>query len=518
MSLINEALKDLDARNTAAASGTPISPANNSTNLTRGIRIPVMFMVLLLAGFGLYTGYRFLLGEPGLGVNKAQQPLGSLGYNAGSALESVSVSSLSVNATERLVKANGKAKTGSVLVEAKTASDALPIKSQPNPQYDTAGDSSNLGEGHGQTLVLEALDKQELAEHQRVEPPQRGQGDSIEVLLQKIDSAIAAQRLTLPDKNSAWFYLAELRGIAPSSQVVDNRLSLIQQNYAQIIEASIAVNNLTKLQKLLARADQLGMQLPQNDDYQQQLIQLSERSGANAEVIDSVVTAEIQGGATSISIRRTLATVDKQTSERERERFIAGDRYLAIASLEKFLLETPAAEKSRLTLFDLYLQEGNTASASRLAATVQSNTRLQHYLQARVLVAEDNLAAARLLLEADATAMVKMGGSYSKQERQLVEQSSSLLAAIYQHFKEHELALGQYSYLLSLDRQKVDYWLGAAVSADALGMRADALTSFQQVLRARDLGASVEEYARKRVEALQVLAEQQKIAGSMNNR
>ena len=170
-----------------------------------------------------------------------------------------------------------------------------------------------------------------------------------------------------------------------------------------------------------------------------------------------------------------------------------GDESGAQQKLEKALSIEPAHMRARETLSALLL---NTGRVSEAAETLSEGLRLRPAsatlakLYARVLVDQGDNDAAVAVLER-ARPLVASDPEYY-----------SLLAVLYRGVGKYAQASQVYQQMLQVRPGVAVWWMGLALSEDAMGASAKALEAYQRAQRSGGLKAEVLKYVQSRIAAL----------------
>lgn len=170
-----------------------------------------------------------------------------------------------------------------------------------------------------------------------------------------------------------------------------------------------------------------------------------------------------------------------------------GKQQAAQLALEEALSIAPTHLRARETLAALLLNEGRVseaASSLRDGLQLMAGATPLAKLYARILVDQGDVTMAVGVLER-ALPAVSADPEYH-----------ALLAALYRQEKKYAQAARTYQQILLQRPGVASWWMGLALSEDAMGKNAKALVSFQRAQRAGGLGAEVMKYVRTRIAAL----------------
>jgi tetratricopeptide (TPR) repeat protein len=179
-----------------------------------------------------------------------------------------------------------------------------------------------------------------------------------------------------------------------------------------------------------------------------------------------------------------------------------GNQQGAQLALEESLQISPNHIRARETLAALLLNEGRVseaASSLRNGLQLMPDATPLAKLYARILVGQGDVADAIVALER-ARPAVSADPEYH-----------ALLAALYREVKKYAQAALTYQQVLIQRPGVASYWMGLALSQDAMGEQAQALEAFQRAQRAGGLGAEVLRYIQSRIVALMPYSSQETV-------
>ena len=209
------------------------------------------------------------------------------------------------------------------------------------------------------------------------------------------------------------------------------------------------------------------------------------------------VLADVPATASPVS-KRVRPLDDAQRAAQALRRGVGllgqGRQAEAELALREALRLDPRLVRAREALAAMYLNGGRVTEARELLAEglrLMPRASGLAQLYARLLVERGELPAA---LQALVRARPPLAGNADYH---------ALLAALYQRAGRHEAAAWTYRELLAKDAGKAPWWLGLAISLEALGRPAEALDAY---VKAHQLGAGLEaavlDYAAARIRAL----------------
>lgn len=197
-------------------------------------------------------------------------------------------------------------------------------------------------------------------------------------------------------------------------------------------------------------------------------------------------------GESRLSIAPNVKWKDEQQAQEAIQLMAQGQADIAIKNLQHFIATAQQPRESMKVLLDIFVGQENTdAVRSLLEQATYLSIVDQTFYAAKVAVAQHQDAQAILLLESHLD------------EAEQNENYRSLLAGLYQRTGLHLEAANHYRRLLSVFGDKPAYWLGFALSQDALNQPQVAAQAFQRVNQYADLQPQVRTYIQQRIAALQ---------------
>ncbi|WP_331346064.1 hypothetical protein [Cellvibrio sp. UBA7661] len=183
---------------------------------------------------------------------------------------------------------------------------------------------------------------------------------------------------------------------------------------------------------------------------------------------------------------------DEEHAREARELVMQGQVSIAIEKLQGFIASAQQPRESVKTLLDILVEQNDIAATQRILAQADFlSSHEQAYYQAKILVNQQQEDMAIELLETHLADADKD------------ENYRALLAGLYQKNGKSLEAANHYRRLLAMFGDKPAYWLGFALSQDALNQPQVALQAYQRVNQYTDLPPQVRTYIQQRLAALQ---------------
>lgn len=235
---------------------------------------------------------------------------------------------------------------------------------------------------------------------------------------------------------------------------------------------------------------QVGDGEPESVSIQDPFVQ----SGNETSLTEQSLTEQstVEQGESQFSIEPNIKWQDQQQAQQANQLVAQGQIDSAIEKLQHYIATAAQPRQSVKTLMDIFaVQENASAIQTLLARANYLAVDEQSFYNAKIAVIQQNDAQAIRLLEAH------LG------EAEHNENYRALLAGLYQRTGMHLEAANHYRRLLSVFGDKPAYWLGFALSQDALNQSKVASQAYQRVNQYTDLQPQVRTYVQQRIAALQ---------------
>ncbi len=487
MSLINDALKDLDSR-------SDNSHINNDGHTQSGHRGVEQSSASI--GISSRVNWRYFV-VPGVLIITAVFVLDVRNHDAVTrslGLDSVAVGtdndiSISVNENTERLKTQPEAIDDSVAVhEGVVSGNKLPRSEKHSPP---------------------SLDNAQTRE------------SLIAFYLEKADKAIARNRLSVPVEGNALFFLAKVRELDPDNTRAESMHRDIQSSYLNQITFALDNHHFRRAKTLISRSGVFGINDLEIKSYLTRLSQGIEH-GHEGDSSEGMLSSTLQfkgepeSGPVNGAISPTTFSTDNAektkwvtvTSESEdlhyvdqiKERISQGDEQQAIAELAGRVKQKTDVLNSEIFLFDYYIRRSEFDNAQKLLNSLDKNHLASDYFNAQLTHHFHGPVRAISILESSTIFDEKR--SLIK-NRQLREKQNAFLAALYQKTEAYKKAQAIYAALLREDQNNTQYTLGFALAADADGNRFSALTAYRKISTTDYQNGSVVEFVKKRIAILE---------------
>ncbi|MEH6358637.1 MAG: hypothetical protein V7745_06580 [Pseudomonadales bacterium] len=273
--------------------------------------------------------------------------------------------------------------------------------------------------------------------------------------------------------------------VARSVSVQSSMLST-QQNSPQTL---LIVELIAEAEEVIASE----VTLPGEDFSDDSMLSGAENDELTSEEIAAEISQDIKPSFEKNTRQLSVAERDQQTNRQAQQKMRAGQQALAQRLLSELLNDYPQAHQSRATLAALLLSQGATVEALRL---------LDNGLQlAPEQIAFVKLKARMLLSEQQTKAALTLLDSYQTQAgTDLV--FLTLLATASQRDGQHQRSVALYQQLLARNNRQAQWWIGQAISLEALKQKPEALQSYLQARRLSDISPALKAYADERISQL----------------
>lgn len=480
MSLINEMLRDLDNRSPFPIENreVKVEPKGQTSNLFQSRRSLFVFAGLIIGvfGIGLYRGIYL----SNLSINR---PSIEASPHAKSQLDK----SAEVYPSKMLSK--------SPLLKEKVVINVVSEKVPTAPI-----------EKSKQHTAEKDLELNSITTEESVDPTKK--------LLQVASSALMNNRLTLPEGESAFDFYREVLSYDPVNTAARDGLEILNLRYCELIEKVLALQDVVRAQKMLARAKKVGLNLDADtvNDFNRSIrtiLVAVEKNNASRENenIDSFAKVKVEQveqqskynvETQEVNLDRRHLSITKTDRYRENDvvqsanNLLDSNRPLEAQELLANYLDSHAeASVVRLSLFELYLNKSEIIKAQALT----------RFPEAKNSAALAYMNAMFQLKAGDSTSAIEILESVTPKD-ELFERYNGLLAGLYQKEKSYNNAARLYRALIKVNSENANYWLGFAVSADALDESNVALNAYRVAINYRGLESQVLTYIQQRIDAL----------------
>lgn len=249
----------------------------------------------------------------------------------------------------------------------------------------------------------------------------------------------------------------------------------------------------------LAQAEQISEQVaedvPASISIQDPFVQsLNEQRVAEQSLPEQAIGEQsvTEQGDAQFSIEPNIKWQDKQQAQQANQLVAQGQPDMAIAKLQNYIATASQPRESVKTLLDIFAVQENVGAIQLLLAKANYlSVDEKSFYSAKVAVIQQKDAQAIQLLE------THLG------EAEHNENYRALLAGLYQRTGMYLEAANHYRRLLSVFGDKPAYWLGFALSQDALNQSKVAAQAYQRVNQYSELQPQVRTYVQQRIAALQ---------------
>lgn len=350
----------------------------------------------------------------------------------------------------------------------------------------------------------------------------------VDAWLKLAQTAVAQDRLTSPLEQSAYYFYLQVLALVPDHPHAVSGLETIVERYLTLARAAQAQQQFERAQILLQRAQVVRPDSLAIKQYLQQLAEssadnqhdpvmqvstgLDERAEVTPVAEENLATSAAPAASVPVASASvnsypgptdvTSASVWQVTPNREWQDQQATQQALdwqqqgqvarAQQHLEEFIAAGAAPQASQL-LYQLYVEQRDVSAAATLLAQADQHRWSitdRARLQAQALLAQEDPAGAVAILEQHLA------------DAQQDERYRVLLANVYRTTGRHHEAAASYRRLLESFGETGSYWLGLALSLDALGQKHSALEAFQRARNFQPLQAEVNHYIEQRIAAL----------------
>lgn len=394
-------------------------------------------------------------------------------------------------------------------------------------QYDTGGKDPVISGSVAENINKEAGAEAPLLQRESISAIDSGsaavaigeiQQAAIMSWLKLAGIALSRDRLTAPVEDNAWHYYRQVLAIAPQQPQALQGLADITGRYLQLVQEAMQKNEMERAQILLHRVKSIAPDHDAIAALETQLMDMQALSAVPEKSAGAMPVAQqpVQQGETDrlpiaapafpesyslpaspgvsaaqLQVTPNRAWRDQQAALQARALMQQGQLDKARMQLEDFIQQQGPGIHSSQLLCQVYLDQGELVKATRLLQEAEQWPATERArMRAQIHIAEGNNIAAITVLEANLSAAEND------------ERYRALLASLYHTVGDYYESAAGYRRLLNVFGEKSAYWLGLALSLDALEQKASALEAYRRAYEFQPQQAEVNNYIEQRLTAL----------------
>lgn len=444
MSLINDALKDLDERSESAMAKVKQASRGNTNPARKPYRVSMLaaFSIggtLFVAGF---LGGDYLPWHP----NKSEQ--------------------ISITSPEKSIGFSG-----------------LALRSKPDISEPASGIET----------VSESNAKSNSINHS-AEADKHSLDNVIIALLQSGNKALSKDRLTRPTKSSALQYFQKVLSYDAENISALTGIHKIKLRYIELVTRSFDRGEPEQAETLLTRLNSLLNESDHKDlgSHLYRINALVERSrGERTKLAERPLNNKTEQKAGVISPTATQSESDIVSAY---DALIKANNFGAAQKTLEAAVNSAKRDQQPVILarlFDHYLDNAKVDEAKVLLIEREALGETWVYQRASILKAESRSREALIYLRQQA-----LDGAMTD------EKSLSLYAGLLNKTGDYEESTKAYRQLVAMNSEEPIYWLGLAISEDALDNYEEAYKAYQITLRYGEHSQIVAQFVRHRINKL----------------
>ncbi|MFT5082911.1 MAG: hypothetical protein ACI9Y1_000947 [Lentisphaeria bacterium] len=480
MSLINDALQDLDARtgsnNSISVEGFALEHSSviRSSRLTAVLNISFA-SILLFSGMGMYHYGTVLFSDaPQVATDdlEAGQLLGTI----------TSPSAIELTDDNRVAGSAEQVSVGRIAVNDEISDAQLVVNAN----------AVNLDNT--------------FSSHQGITPISPEYKTVVDVL-KKAESALKHNRLTIPTGENALFYFSQVLELQPENSRALAGVAEVKRLYLKQLDYALKAKKVVLASSLLERLRVLNISEEKVAMYKNEFFdvsrfaekkhkkwdpdnQINKKSTPNStSELAEIVPANLQEPG-HISIVTSDASKDFMALERAQFLSGQGQQTTGLQELKEFVSRSPFAINSTVYLVDSHINLMNFSEVEAILAALPPKHTALPYLNARLASATGSTAAAIRILESNTAA------------DELYRSQIGFLAALYQSDQQYIKSRDLYRQLLTRYTNDATYLLGYAITSDALGEIQNAILSYRTLLRDGRQDSNIKKFMEQRIAAL----------------
>ncbi len=333
----------------------------------------------------------------------------------------------------------------------------------------------------------EGLNEQKIVIYEIIDEKKNEQ--KIEELLLEASALLKADKLTSPEGNNAFDTYELVFSMDPSNKEALDGVKRIVKRYTSLADKVIKKKEAYKVAGLIKNAYKVGDKYFDMSPILKKYASYINDENVFIDVAESrILESSIEPKENDdVAVKRPVVEVDRATAIAALRLIENKDYDGAIKVLEVFASLSDYWGDSYRLLLSLYLQQLQTSKAEML---VNNNKSLDVFQMAenvaRIFVAHEDIEGAIGLLNGHVPSMTGYKSYYA------------LKAGLYYEGSRYEESTELYKNLLKIKYENPRYWLGLAVSLDALG-EDTALQAFRYADQYALPNSDVKEYIEQRI-------------------
>lgn len=359
-------------------------------------------------------------------------------------------------------------------------------------------------------------------------------------LLQAATRAFTMDRLMTPREDNAYSYYQQILALDNNNPAAKKGVVNIAERYLAMADTKIQEADIDRAELLIRRAQQV---LPEHAPIAIYVERLQRLREDEARVLTNANTSSLSTAPAGNHVQSPLLSSDEigveasSQSEREMQASASVGPASASVSIVEPFAESAAPQHLSVLPNAAWKDQQTVTQAQDLIANNQMSAAI-HLLKNYIQSAEDPVASTRFLLDlynqqaaADDMESLLLDASYLPavertyysaklavlkahrteairllesrlSEAEDYESYRALLAGLYQGEARYTEAVSHYRRLITAFGDKPAYWLGFALSLDALGQKPSALQAYQRVDEFSNLQTEVRQYINQRIAEL----------------
>jgi len=313
----------------------------------------------------------------------------------------------------------------------------------------------------------------------------------IERKVKKARRAIEQLRLTKPKAYSAYKYFTDVLELDPDNKSALDGINEIKQKYTHLYEQALIENDLVRSHSLLSslRSMLLDGEIAQ---FEKHIGSIDDKYLTDTVSVQNTVSVQDIGSLANTSV----VNIEKSVEQVQKE-FLAGidiliekdELQLAQEKMELMLNRGAGYPLITDRLVDLYLKDNKLEKAIFLMDSKGTKHTRHAFLYAKAINEVQGEFAAMDFLESNSSQDIR---------------AKAMLAGLMQKHERYKDAFNLYQSLVNIDRGNGIYWLGLALSLDKLNKVSGALDAYKRALKSNAHALNVERFINQRIEVLSV--------------
>ena len=310
--------------------------------------------------------------------------------------------------------------------------------------------------------------------------------------LSKAKLALASLRLTKPVNDNAVYYYQQVLSVEPGNAIALQGMNAVKEKYTYLYERALAENDAVRAQRLLISLNAL-LEETEKQSYQNLIASIERKYSQESKqselknIVVNKVSEEESSKGSSLQVQASKAQLEDDILARFDTLRREGNTKGAEQWLTQNLRVNPKLDSVTNTLLDIYLSQSRYREAMEIVLEIDTYREDHAHIYAESLRALQGEGAALAFLDSLTNLNLRAQAAY---------------AGLLQKHERYPDAVRAYSRLLAVDQNNGLYWLGIAVSLDKAGESSRALSAYRSAAKFNRKNPDLMRFVENRIKSL----------------